>query len=464
MGHAAHFLSRLDRVSRDHVELALSLYQDHELLRHVLSSVRLPDGAPRVAISLEHPEQGPFLVVTREGAFVTCLGAGMRAGELPVITRGQLNGATAKVETYRARMEVRDKLLGPDGDIGRLLRRTVEAGAELSREEFVALSTVQPLLAKKFFLFTIEAAIDAHQSREQLLRILRKTDRLKPMNNPLLETLWRQFWAVGHLVMLAAMGGRDELGAIADADPPFESTLAAVTIRPGIGALALKGAWAIAKIGRPALGLFKDRFVQTCLLEELIEAAVVMTSLSLRHSKLRAEVQKALARTNKSGYASLERYRAALEELSEVVCGRADESAAAHALIGANMVMERASVIPSGSKYHFERVEDVPVDLAMSYAANHQNDFLKDRRNLTPLFLTLPWVARAAPEELYLPADFIKVAKLSWQPSQSLHLLAREAEENKRPAQRPEGPSRSGPCPCGSGKKYKRCCGDARDR
>jgi len=29
----------------------------------------------------------------------------------------------------------------------------------------------------------------------------------------------------------------------------------------------------------------------------------------------------------------------------------------------------------------------------------------------------------------------------------------------KKPA-KAEGPARKGPCPCGSGKKYKRCCGE----
>jgi uncharacterized protein len=28
------------------------------------------------------------------------------------------------------------------------------------------------------------------------------------------------------------------------------------------------------------------------------------------------------------------------------------------------------------------------------------------------------------------------------------------------PAQREDKPDRNGPCPCGSGKKFKKCCGD----
>lgn len=98
--HAHHFLTRLDRLSVRHVELALTLYRDEELLRFALAHVRLPRNAQRVAISLEHPEEGPFVLVTREGRFVTCLGAGMHQHH-PVITRAQLDGAFACIALLR---------------------------------------------------------------------------------------------------------------------------------------------------------------------------------------------------------------------------------------------------------------------------------------------------------------------------------------------------------------------------
>lgn len=35
------------------------------------------------------------------------------------------------------------------------------------------------------------------------------------------------------------------------------------------------------------------------------------------------------------------------------------------------------------------------------------------------------------------------------------------AKADPQPAQTPPAPGRNEPCPCGSGKKYKRCCGAA---
>lgn len=242
---------------------------------------------------------GPFLVVTRDGRFVTCLGAGMSPGDLPILARGQLDGITAKVATYRARIEARDKLLGPEGEMGRLMERIGEAGPDLSREEFIAIASVQPMLARTFLRHAAESTATLNDARDVLLRLLRRTSKLKAKNNRLLEAHWKLFWAIGHLSVLAAMGGREML-----------------------------------------------------------------------------------------------------------------------------------------------------------------DDFLKDPGDVMHLLVMLPWTARAAPEELYLPADFIKASRTRWRPEDSMHLLARHAEEDKRPVKKPEGPSRSGPCPCGSGKKYKRCCGE----
>jgi uncharacterized protein YecA (UPF0149 family) len=39
------------------------------------------------------------------------------------------------------------------------------------------------------------------------------------------------------------------------------------------------------------------------------------------------------------------------------------------------------------------------------------------------------------------------------------NLRAQHAAPRKRPAAAPAAPALNAPCPCGSGKKYKRCCG-----
>jgi hypothetical protein len=461
VGHQHHFLSRLDRVSREHVELALSLYRDHTLVRYVLGAVRLPEGAERVAISLDHPQEGPFLVVTREGTFVTCLGAGMSAGDLPIVTRGQLDGITAKATSLRSRAEMHVKLFGPEGEAGALVSRIMEAGPELSREEFVAIASLQPLFARFFLTSLIDAVLAADESRTALLRILRRTHRLKPHNRPLLEAHWKQFWAAGHLILLTTMDGRETLGDLGPPGKPVEAVLTAATIRQGIGAVALKGAWGISKIGRSCLGFYKKLFVEGDLVEELVDALLSLYAIATRHTKLRAEVRKAAARSHKDP--TLDPLRMALFKTAERCVEDTENAATYQRMAGAALLAARTANLPKGSPYRFERPEDVPDALAMTYAANHTDDFLKDIKQVASLFVMLPWMARAAPEDFYLPADFIKATRIPWRPQDTLDLISRDVELNEQPAPRPEGPTRSGPCPCGSGKKYKRCCGDSRE-
>ena len=59
-GHDHHFLSRLDRVSDEHVELALMLYRDPFLVGVVLNACRFEGNYERVAFALGPRDVGPL--------------------------------------------------------------------------------------------------------------------------------------------------------------------------------------------------------------------------------------------------------------------------------------------------------------------------------------------------------------------------------------------------------------------
>ena len=65
--------------------------------------------------------------------------------------------------------------------------------------------------------------------------------------------------------------------------------------------------------------------------------------------------------------------------------------------LGADMCVRAVKNLPRGAPMRFERVEDVPADLAMTAAVNLQVPFIghSDRsKTLLALFGSLPWVAR----------------------------------------------------------------------
>jgi len=470
VSHQHHFLSRLDRVSLPHVELALSLYRDPEMLRFIIASVRLPEGSERIAISLDHPERGPFLVVTRAGRFITCLGEGM-AVDLPIITRGQLDGIAAKAGDLRARLLACRELAGARGGVGKLLARLYEAGNDLSREEFVAISALQPLYGFEFFRLLFASTKDLEDARTRLLSAMRRSERLKPVYREALKAYWNTFWAIGHFSVLAGMDGP----ALLDHIPALREKLLEVSfswaaVRQGVISLALKGIWAAARIGKPYLSTYKRLLDKAGSLLTLIDAGMGLAALAMRHAKLRAEVEKALAGGPEIDRESPQgKYLGSLLNLLtsalELDLRSPEAAAELQRSFGAAMCLKCTERLPRGSPFRFERAEDIPEDLAMSMAVNNEGGFLGETEMLIPLFTSLPWVARAAPEQLYLPADFIKATRVPWTPDHT-HELLRAHREHYRPGkpQKPEGPTRNGPCPCGSGKKYKRCCGESEER
>jgi membrane protein required for beta-lactamase induction len=181
------------------VDLALELYRDPDLLRAVLDAATLPDRAERVAISIDDPAQGPFLVVTRSGHFVTCLGRGMRAGDLPVVARAELDAISRKVARLREKMAVA-KELGRERSHARLLRRLLVSSDSVSREDFLAVAAWEPLLGPAFLDLYLA------MGRELSLQgpVLRSRRGRRAQDEEVLHTYWNLLHAAGHMALLGA--------------------------------------------------------------------------------------------------------------------------------------------------------------------------------------------------------------------------------------------------------------------
>ncbi|MBK9262522.1 MAG: SEC-C domain-containing protein [Polyangiaceae bacterium] len=461
MTHADHFLSRLDRVSLPHVELALSLYRDDELLRYILQSVRLPEQAERVAIALKDGADAPYIIVTRDGKFVTCLGEGMSPGELPVISRGQVDGITNRVEAHRDRLAERQKMFGQGGQTRAIARRIYDRGNDLSREEFMAYASWQPILAPHFFKFMIDCGELAINAREALVGVLKRTDKPRPGWNDKLHEYWKMSYACSHFAVLAAMGTKSpfEGVVIQGTDRPIDSLISGFTMLDGIFSMCVKGLFSIAKIGKPLLPFYKQQYEQAHTQVDLRQALLSLIGIAARHGKLRTEVKKTLLPVPPRRTSGFSQYNHTVATIAERSLDEMDESDTMTALIGAMLALELTKSQRKGSPFHFEDITKVPSDLARSLSFTITSD-VNDPEVFAKLLLIAPIAARAAPEDLYLPKAFIEVYRKPWRPEDSLALLESYKEELRMPVPKPKGPTRNGPCPCGSGKKYKRCCSE----
>ena len=469
VGHAAHFLRRLDRVSDGHVELALALYNDLELLREVLARAVLPEGAERVAISLDDPIEGPFVVVTREGRFVTCLGAGMLVSDLPIVTRERLDAAAARVERMREELgRVRAlRQSGAEGKAGLAFRRMQQQGPRFAREDAETLLRVQPLIEEQ----CMRQVMDLH------VALLEEAPRLESYRRPaparvakLRERFVLAFgdgvWAVAHMLTLLgsfrtglarseeALG---ESGSLVDA-------VARLTFEWGTFTHVTRALWFVAGGGKRALAAVKQHEradLLMCMYREL-----ALTAIGLASEKRRAEAQKALAAKSLPQGDDVE----ILQRTSAVF------AAQGHRLLDSPTACEEAFLDVS-RQYAVkvsEGVEEptraqldaVPEDVArLAFITSNQS--IHDHRHVKALLVSmhaLPWLVRASPAELFLPAEW--AARLL--PPRGVadvhtwfgpYTLMRGSGATRAPRRVEAAPGRNDPCPCGSGKKHKRCCG-----
>jgi hypothetical protein len=462
-GHADHFLSRLDRVSHSEVQLALSLYNDVPLLKAVLAELKVPDSVPRVAISLDDPREGPFVVITRDAKFVTCLGRGMVPTNLHVVPRADLDRAATKMQDLKARIWRAHALTRPGEAFDAVMQRLYDAGPELTREEIVALLGMQPLLHGHFLESFVLVSSKIIKSERAILSL----GKIKPAHHALLRTHWNAHWAIAHLLVLATHRAQR---AIDELPPSFAGLKEQWCRRPmranTLGA-CVRSAWAAAAAGRAILPFYKARWAATETYEGLLESNTVLAAIGLRSARSRTEVMKALG-IGKPSVLESEQH-SPMEKIRSVLSAfllRAFEDpsgATAAAKTVARMMLRDFCLLRmgEGSIHRYESDDAVPDDLLLAMLAFHEAKIRASHEMHTLMTLALPWVVESAPEELYFPRAFLAEAHIPWAPERTFALIPDAGREppTRVPVRVEERPSRNELCKCGSGAKYKRCCG-----
>ena len=456
MGHAAHFLRRLDRLSDPHVELALTLYNDPELLGATLARAKLPEGAARVAITLDHPALGPFLVVTREGRFVTCLGRGMRTGDLPIVTREQLDAAARQVERMREAI-AQSRFF--DSNQG-LLRKKVDAlyrdAEHVSREQIEDLARWEPLLGSAYLLVCTGTGSDLLDVRRRVKNVRRP----HPRHEALLRHYHSTLYAMAHLYVLAGMSPQTREGLVALLPQSTAFTWTWAGLRHDNSYVLFRALWSTGRLGKPLLPGQKNRLRGELTYFGMADAVLGTAMIGLAHDKLRAEARKALAAPRKP--MTIDPRIAPFGELLDCVVDLAfdapEEADAAAVHMGQQLLMRNREKLPE--RYRWEKAEDVPEDLARAALIYVPHRIVTEPEMFSYFLHMLPWLARAQPGELYLPQDLIDAVRTPWTMEETIEQLEglRDEEGVPTPA-KSEKVGRNDPCTCGSGKKYKRCCG-----
>jgi hypothetical protein len=469
MGHAEHFLTRIERLSAIQADVALALYRDPVLVRYILERVLLPERADRVALALEHANS-PHVIVTRTGAFVTCLAAGMTTGGTPVISRAQLDQLDEKFDFVREGLRRAERVQ----ESRQLMHRMLSGGSALSREDFAALRSLMPILGTAMFKVAAETGLsltrtlDGFRSKEYRRRGAEATE--------VLHGHWYRIWTLGHTLALCGSHVDDLPETQAELRTLYARALAPLlrmALSTMVPHVVVRTAWAASRVGRDLLPEFSGRVQDARSFSSMVFAVVPLVAVGLRDPGARDEVRETVERGLRWVEGQLDPQFLGVEHGSAkwlldychrmLASDRDDEYVAALRQSCAPLVALRSAKLPEGHPQRWDRPEDVPDDLSLSAVAYVEHSMLGAGAQRQLAFLALPWLARANADDLYVPDQHIEMHGNTFRSELTLQALEQYARYYKtgRPARTGARPGRNEPCTCGSGKKYKRCCGAA---
>jgi hypothetical protein len=411
-----------------------------------------------LAVSLGDPERGPFLVVTRDGHFVTCLAEGMTVGSLPIVNRGQLDTLSQKVVALRERMAEAARLTGgSDRACGQLLRRLLRKPDAVSREEFLAISAWEPLMAPVF----MDLYLGISRELPLIAPQLRRLKSTKKRAGEALHKYWDLVHAAGHLALLGTMGGEQEhYRAITEGSPEARSALAFPLTNTGVSRFILIGAWAAGRLGKQLLPAYKRALGDDVAFFDLLDTVFALVAIGRRTSRLRGEIAKALRTApNVARTPQAQRIRAAMGDTVETMCGAAIEMLQADDDELDRWVREiGTSMLSDGDG---PDLPEIPEELTRALVFSVYADGLTDGRKAARSLCLIAAAVRGPPEQFYFEREILDELYTRWKPSRTELLLAPHRSVERvynQPVKREQRPGPNEPCFCGSGKKYKKCC------
>jgi hypothetical protein len=195
----------------------------------------------------------------------------------------------------------------------------------------------------------------------------------------------------------------------------------------------------------------------------MFDAALGIGAIGLRHTSAMTEARRVLSAQRSAGQAAPDDVeasgRALLGEWVGRVMDNVDESIDQALRIGRELCLIYGSSLPAGHALRFDQPENVPEDLARTAILAFDGDVLDDKIRAFTL-AALPIAARAGAEDFYFPRDVLRAWFGPWTGEETLDRLTRfdKTSPKKEPVRAAPTPGRNDPCPCGSGKKWKRCC------
>ena len=443
-----------------HVELALSLYNDVPLLQFILDEAKVPERVERTAICLGPPDTGPHVIVSRAGRFITALGEGMKPYDAHVVSREDLDFIARRVSAFRERMKISEQTLASGGRVGAIFRKIIEAGPRFSREDFQGVAGLHPWFRAEFLHGVLGCGTTCLEHRKVLAspRHIARAQREERLKHG-----WDAWWAMNHFTLLAGIDlGWDLFSEFPSARSEIPGSATALNwthTRMGVYAGMIRGAWLSGRLGRPNLDDYARMYRGAQTKPIMLASGLGLMAIGIRHPSLRAEIEAILepdAQGDDEGDADV--LQALLRSLKNLLC---EGFKASTEELQANTAELAEALSVDVRRRNGARDATTPTSPALALTCLSQSlwDSLNVPQGIARAVGDVASFALLEPEEFLLPRERFDLAFPRWSPRLAELLFAPSREYAiERPVRAAPTPGRNDDCPCGSGKKYKRCC------
>jgi hypothetical protein len=467
-GHALHFLERLERAHGEALDLALTLYRDSGALAFVISWVEPPPELGRVALSLAADDQGAYIVATRAGKFVTCLGPGMALTDLYVVNHARLMAILKRWHERRA-SDAAFLALGRENRLNDEFRKIFKKSDRFSREDLQVLAPLRPVL----FPFLLDLVIVMGAELSQMSSAFAKQKRPDLLDDKTLRVYFEMVHAVANGFLLFGVDGQRGMEKLLR-DPEFVNILGMGCFQAwwrGSPRVATFMLWLLGVLGKTLLPHY-ERWMQRAEHDAGYFCGLLGALATFaRHGASASERQKLCDRArrtlgSRSSWSSrVIDVKAAPTFVDTVVnvCDAPEKYYEQTWLPDTRrLVFNWLQALDPGRPLPWATAADVPAQDAGPVAFAIPQPYLEHPQALLGLFGSVPYLATHDAAHMLPPAATVALYDGPWHRSEAMPLIASDLAF-WRPKTRVNPTAKVGrnePCPCGSGKKYKKCCAD----
>ncbi|MFU8804513.1 MAG: YecA family protein [Bradymonadaceae bacterium] len=457
MGHAAHFLTRLQRVSVDQCDFALQLYREPAFVGLLLAGLEDELESKRAAISLSPDDEGPFVIVEKNGDFVTCLKKGMVPYDVHLLSYDFLTARRGMLERVR-QGNASFKALAEANVATSLVARLKVAGETLTREEMKLLRVIQPVMLYDFITLFFSITRDLRDRRDTIVGLMHQGRKKRTKaRRELSRTYWEQVWLGANLHVICSLNGPGDLITANEDMPDILYQYHNHLVNEGVVAVAVRALWGAGMRGHCMVKTYDRLLDELTTFSEQLTAVTSLTVVALRHPDQRPEVDRLFSRLDR--FAEADNLLGTFLSLGRLVLEDPVTMSKVQNEAGTHIYEQIRGRLGKDHPDYYRSIRAVPDPLLMSLGAMSMDDFRTDGIALMQLFCCLPWLARVDAEELFLPARVQE--HFPSNPTEcGEELFGRHVMIDGRftPHVSSAEPGRNDPCPCGSGSKYKRCC------